>query len=146
MIKRVILVLVLIFSTYTFASSEINENIMVEKVFKKMQRAYKEKNQKSFFQYVSENKFQQDYLSFYDSVDEDFNTNDILSTNTWIDKITTDGKKRFLYIKWTKRYHTVNNNQELEVEGNTEYLFDQIKGKYKLIDFSGDVFWGVSKP
>lgn len=146
MIKRVILVLILVFSTYSLASSKMDENLMVEKVFKKMERAYKDENKKAFFHYVSESKFQQDYLSFYDSVDEDFNINDILSTNTWIDKIASDGKKRFLYVKWIKRYQDISSNQELELEGSTEFLFDQIKGKYKLIDFSGDQFWGVSKP
>jgi len=118
---------------------------MVEKVFKKMQRAYKNKNKKEFFHYVSENKFQKDYISFYDSVDEDFTTNDILDTDIWIEKITTDGKKRFLYVKWIKKYRNINSNQELKSKGSTEFLFEKIKGRYKLIDFSGDLFWGISK-
>lgn len=146
MLKRVMLVLILIFSTYSFASSDIDDNMMVEKVFKKMQRAYKNENKKAFFHHVSEHKFQKDYLSFYDSVDEDFITNDILNANTWIDKITTDGKKRFVYVRWTKRYRNVSSNQELKSEGNTEFLFDKIRGKYKLIDFSGDLFWGIGQP
>jgi len=61
MLTRVILVLILIFSTYSFATSDIDDNITVEKVFKKMQRAYKNENKKAFFHHVSEHKFQQDY-------------------------------------------------------------------------------------
>ena len=146
MIKRVILVFILIFSTYSFASSNMDENNKVEKVFKKMVRAYKNENQKAFFNHVSEKKFQQDYLSFYDSIDEDFNTNDVLSTNTWINKITDDGKKRFLYVKWTKRHQSSSSDKEIKSEGNTRFLFEKIKDKYKLIAFSGDLFWGVSNP
>ena len=146
MIKRVLLVLILIFSTYSLASSDMNQNDKVEKVFKQMVRTYKNKNQEAFFHHVSENRFQQDYLSFYDSIDEDFNTNNILTTNIWIDKITDDGKKRFLYVKWTKRYQNINSDKEIDLEGSTRFLFEEIKGKYKLIDISGDLFWGVSKP
>ncbi len=146
MLNKAILILSLIFSTSLFASSDMSQNDKVEKVFKKMVRAYKNENKKSFFHYVSENKFQQDYLSFYDSIDEDLNKNDILSTNIWINKITEDGKKRFLYVKWTKRYHSANSDKVINKEGNTRFLFEKIKSKYKLIAFNGDLFWGVSKP
>jgi hypothetical protein len=111
-----------------------------------MVRAYKNENKKAFFHHVSEKNFQQDYLSFYDSIEEDFTTNDTLSTKIWINKITDDGKKRFLYVKWNKRYHSINSQNEIRKEGNTMFLFEKLKGKYKLIAFDGDLFWGVSQP
>lgn len=146
MIKKLILALLLVFSTNMFASSSVGENAKVEKVFKKMVRAYKNKNLKAFFHHVSEKDFQLDYLSFYDSLDEDFNTNDILSIDIWINKITDAGKKRFLYVKWTKLYHSINSDKNIKSKGTTRFLFQKIKGKYKLISFSGDLFWGVSNP
>lgn len=146
MLKNIMLGLVvgLVLNTTVLAvDSKQNEDMKVEKTFKKMVRAYKNKNMKAFFINVSENRFQQDFLGFADEVQEDMDMNQILNIKTWVDKITTDGKKRFLYVQWEKRYQSVHSNSaEIRKSGKSMFLFDKIKGKYRLIDFGGAILFG----
>lgn len=144
MFKKIILIFVLLFSTNSLMAAN-DQDVGVEKVFHKMMSAYKNENIKSFFNHVSKSRFQQDYLLFYDTVEEDFEVNNVLNIDTWIDKITKDGTKSFLYVKWEKRYFSIHTNQELMKEGSIRLLFDEINGKYKLIGLDGDLLWGVNK-
>jgi len=144
--KSILLVLMLIFalSSLSYATDTKQlEDDRIEKIFTKMLRAYKNKNMKAFFVNVFEKNFQQDYIEFYDAVEEDMRINDILSIQTWTDKIAPDGKKRFLYIKWEKRYTSIDSSTDLSKEGNSIFLFEVKKGRYKLIGFSGDLLFGV---
>ena len=123
--------------------SKQQDDVKVEKTFKKMLRAYKNKNMKAFFMNVSENRFQNDFLDFADGVREDMETNQILKIDTWVDKITTDDKKRFLYVQWDKRYQSIHSDSaEIKKSGKSMFLFEKIKGKYRLIDFGGAVLFG----
>ena len=145
MLKNIMLVMVLLFtfSSYTYAGDKgQQDNDKVEKTLKKMVRAYKNENLRAFFTHVSEDKFQQDFLDFAEYLKDDLRVNDILSLDVWVDKITSDGKKRFLYITWEKRYQNSEESSELFKEGRSMFLFDNIKGKYKLIDFGGDILFG----
>jgi len=144
MLRKILLVLLLFFGSSIYAADEKSQDdVKVEKTLKKMIRAYKNENLKAFFRHVSENRFQQDFLDFADDVGEDLRVHTILSIDTWVDKITIDGKKRFIYIKWDKRYQSITDDAaKLSKEGTSMFLFDNIKGKYKLIDFSGDAFFG----
>jgi len=146
MIKNILLSLIMLFvfnATAWADDSKQQDDVKVEKTFKKMLRAYKNKNMKAFFMNVSENRFQNDFLDFADGVREDMETNQILKIDTWVDKITTDDKKRFLYVQWDKRYQSIHSDSaEIKKSGKSMFLFEKIKGKYRLIDFGGAVLFG----
>ncbi len=144
MLKKMLLVFVLFVGLNALAvDKKIQNDEKVEQTLIKMVRAYKNEDRKAFFSHVSENKFQQDFLDFSDDLNEDFRKHTILSIDTWVDKITIDGKKRFIYIKWEKTYQSTKNDAaEFLKDGNSMFLFDNIKGKYKLIDFGGNILFG----
>ena len=141
MFKNILLVLVLVFSLSSYSLA--GESEKVEKAFNQMVQAYKNENIKGFFRHVKENGFQKDFLSFFDNVQQNMTDNDTLNIDTWVDKITSDKNRRFLYVKWDKRYLSVNSNTELTQNGQSVFLFAKTKkGKYKLLDFGGDVLFG----
>lgn len=142
--KKILFIFIFLFLTNSLLSAS-EEDLQVEKVFHKMIKEYKNENIQKFFKHISEKNFQQDYLFFYDAIDKDFVENDFLSVNTWIDKITKDKTKAFLYLNWEKRYININSNKELRKEGSSRLLFENIKGKYKLIGIDGDILWGSDK-
>ncbi len=156
MIKSIIISTFLILSTFLYASSEYDREIMVlnktrdekvAKVFKEMMETYDDEDVNAFFEYVSEDRFIQDYMLFYDAIELDMRVYDTLSIDNWIDKITEDGVKRFLYVRWEKRYlSTLGNDEDREIiqRGYSRFLFDEVNGKYKLIELAGNNFWGKS--
>ena len=167
MVKRICIIFVLLFTTFSFGASDYDKNIVVKNqtrndkvktVFREMMDNYEEEDIGQFFFYVSEDRFEQDYMTFYDAIDEDMRIYDILNIDTWVNKITEDGVKRFLEVQWEKRYESskpvglnrrdLANSNEYEIvqNGTTEFLFDEINGKYKLIKISGNNFWGGSLP
>jgi len=141
MLKKILLVFVILFSfSYAVDKKEV-DNQKVEKAFKQMVRAYKNKNLKAFISHISENKFQGDFLDFVDSVENDMRVNRVINVDVWIDKITTDGKKRFLYITWNKIHDSTKIDGEIRTEGKSMFLFEKFKKRYKLINFEGDPFF-----
>jgi len=164
MLKRSFLLFLVLFLTFSFAG-EYDKDIVVKNqsrndkvktVFREMMNAYEEEDIGQFFSFVSEDRFQQDYMTFYDAIDEDMRIYDILNIDTWVNKITEDGVKRFLEVQWEKRYESSKrvylnsrdfaSSSEFEIiqRGTTEFLFDEINGKYKLIKIAGNNFWGGS--
>jgi len=152
MLKKVFTAL-LLFTTFSFSASQFDKDITVLNqsrndkvvaVFKDMMRAYEEEDLSGFFSYVSEDRFIQDYMTFYDAIDKDMRVYDILNVDTWVDKITEDGIKRYLYVTWDKRYQSTTSNNELSKKGYSRFLFDEVNGKYKLIGLAGNNFWGGS--
>jgi len=155
MLKNILFLFVFIFTTLGLADSQYDKSLVVQNqsrndkvvsVFKAMMEAYEEEDQTNFFSYVSEERFIQDYMTFYDAIEKDFRIFDILSIDTWVDKITDDGIKRYLYVRWEKRYQSTNNNNELLKRGYSRFLFDEVNGHYKLIGLAGNNFWGESLP
>jgi len=155
MVKNISLILVLLFTTFLFGASEYDKNIVVKNqtrndkvktVFREMMDAYEEEDIGQFFFYVSEDRFEQDYMTFYEAIDEDIRVYDILSIDTWVNKITDDGVKRYLYVQWDKRYLATSNDKEINQRGYSRFLFDEVNGKYKLIQLAGNNFWGKSLP
>ena len=153
MFKNILIVSLFIFTTLGFSASQYDKDITVlnqsrndkvVEVFKKMMKAYEEEDLSGFFSYVSEDRFIQDYMTFYDAIDKDMRVYDILNVDTWVDKITEDGVKRYLYFTWEKRYESTNSDKELFKKGYSRFLFDEINGKYKLIELAGNIFWGES--
>lgn len=155
MLKKLLLVIVFLFGTLLFGAGEYDKDIVVKNqsrndkvktVFREMMNAYEEEDLNKFFSYVSEDRFLQDYMTFYEAIEQDIRTYDILSVDTWVNKITDDGVKRFLYVQWEKRYLTTNNDEEITKRGYSRFLFDEVNGKYKLIELAGNHFWGGSLP
>lgn len=155
MVKNTCVILLLILATFSFAASEYDKDIVVknqsrndkvQEVFRAMMNAYEEEDIGLFFSYVSEDRFEQDYMTFYDAIDQDIRVYDILSVDTWVDKITEDGYKRFLYVQWDKRYLATSSDREINQRGYSRFLFDEVNGKYKLIELAGNNFWGKSLP
>ena len=155
MFKKSILFLCLLISTLSFSASEFDKDIIVKDqsrnekvttVFREMMRAYEEEDISEFFSYVSEDRFIQDYMTFYEAIEQDLRVYDILSIDTWVNKITDDGVKRYLYVRWEKRYESTSSNQEIVQLGYSRFLFDEVNGKYKLIELAGNNFWGLSLP
>ena len=155
MLKKLLLVIVFLFGTLLFGAGEYDKDIVVKNqsrndkvktVFREMMNAYEEEDLNKFFSYVSEDRFLQDYMTFYEAIEQDIRTYDILSVDTWVNKITDDGVKRFLYVQWEKRYLATNNDEEITKRGYSRFLFDEVNGKYKLIELAGNHFWGGSLP
>lgn len=155
MFKILILLFSLLMSTLSFSASEFDKDITVKDqtrnekvttVFKEMMRAYEEEDINEFFSYVSEDRFIQDYMTFYEAIEQDLRVYDILTIDTWVNKITDDGVKRYLYVRWEKRYESTSSNNEIVQLGYSRFLFDEVNGKYKLIELAGNNFWGISLP
>lgn len=165
MVKKICLIFFIVFSTFSFASSEYDKDIVVKNltrtdkirlVFAEMMRNYEEEDIEGFFSFVSEDRFEQDYMTFFDAIDEDIRIYDILSVETYENKISEDGIKRILNIQWTKRYESArpvrlnrrdldaSNRYEIIQNGTTDFTFDEINGHYKLIKIAGNNFWGGS--
>jgi len=145
MYKKILVGLFLVLSLHVavFATeTKQKDDEKIEKVFHKMAKAYKNENMKNFISKVSENRFQKDFVDFFESVKEDFRLHDTMSLDIWIDKITADKKVRFLYVKWDKRYLNAGNNIEQTQNGQSIFVFLKIKNRYKLVDFDGDVLFG----
>jgi hypothetical protein len=152
--RFILIIALLLLESFSFASTydkeivllEQNRNDKVSEVFKQMMAAYQEEDINGFFSYVSEDRFIQDYMTFHEAMREDFRTYDTLSFESWVNKITEDGIKRFLYVRWEKRFISTQTDEEITLRGYTRFLFDEINGEYKLIEVAGNHLWGSSLP
>ena len=155
MLQKVVLGVFLLWASSVFGSSIYDKDIVVKNqsrddkvkiVFKEMMQNYEEEYLSGFFSYVSEDRFVQDYMTFFEAIEKDMRVYDILSVDTWIEKITEDGVKRYLYVKWEKRYESATGSSLQTQRGYSRFLFDEINGEYKLIELAGNHFWGGSLP
>ena len=153
MFKNILLIIFLLFGSFAYAANDFDKNIIihnqtrddkVKSVFKKLMKYYEDEDETGFFSLISEDRFLQDFMLFEQAIEKDFRTYEILDFDYWIDKITSDGVKRYLYVKWEKRYELINGNNELTQRGYSRFLFDEINGKYKLIELAGNNLWGGS--
>lgn len=151
--KKLIILLAILVNL--FASSDYDKDIIVHDqsrddkikiVFSELMQYYEEEDSHSFFELISEERFIQDYMTFSEAIDEDFRKYEIINVDKWIDKITSDGVKRYLYVKWEKRYESNDGGTQLTQNGYSRFLFDEINGKYKLIELAGNHLWGNSLP
>ena len=154
--KKVFLFLIFI-SVFTLNAADFDKDVIVldqsrndkvKTVFKEMMDSYQEGDATKFFTYVSEDRFEQDYMTFYEAIDEDMRVYEVLSIETWVNKITEDGVKRYLYVQWDKRYESTQSSSgnEINQRGLSRFLFDEVNGQYKLIELAGNNFWGASLP
>ena len=142
-------------SIFTLSAADFDKDVIVldqtrndkvKTVFKEMMESYQEGDITKFFTYVSEDRFEQDYMTFYEAIDEDMRVYEVLSIETWVNKITEDGVRRYLYVQWDKRYESTQSSSGNEINqlGLSRFLFDEVNGQYKLIELAGNNFWGAS--
>lgn len=119
-------------------------SMKVESVFKELIKAYEDEDAQGFLALVSDERFRQDYITFTDALYSDFRTNDIHQVDYWIDRIVPDNVKHFLYVKWEKRYETLDNGRQNTARGYSRFLFDEVNGKYLLVELAGNSLFGSS--
>jgi hypothetical protein len=93
---------------------------------------------------VSDERFRQDYITFTDALYSDFRTYDIHRVDYWIDRIVPDNVKHFLYVKWEKRYEALDTGRQNTTQGYSRFLFDEVNGKYLLVEMAGNSLFGGS--
>jgi hypothetical protein len=116
----------------------------VREVFSELIAAYEDEDAMTFLDFVAEDRFMQDYMTFTQALDNDFRTYDIHDIEFWIDRIDSDGIKRYLFVRWEKRYETLTDTIELTQRGTSRFLFDEVDGEYKLVEIAGNNLWGRS--
>lgn len=120
--------------------------MQVESVFKEMMAAYEDEDPRSFLDYVSDERFRQDYITFTDALYSDFRNYEIHQVEYWIDKVVPDNVKQFLFVRWEKRYENLDDGRQLTQRGVSRFLFDEVEGDYLLIELAGNQLFGASLP
>jgi hypothetical protein len=116
----------------------------VETVLRDLLRAYENEDAREFLDYVSEDRFRQDYLTFTDALYSDFRTYEIHRVDYWLDRVVPDNVKQFLYVRWEKRYETLDDARQLTERGFSRFVFDEVNGEYLLIELAGNDLFGSS--
>ncbi|WP_321365519.1 CARDB domain-containing protein [uncultured Desulfuromusa sp.] len=120
--------------------------MQVESVFKEMMAAYEDEDARGFLDYVSDERFRQDYITFTDALYSDFRNYEIHQVEYWIDKVVPDNVKQFLFVRWEKRYENLDDGRQLTQRGVSRFLFDEVEGDYLLIELAGNQLFGASLP
>ncbi len=116
----------------------------VETVLRSLLRAYENEDAREFLDYVSEDRFRQDYLTFTDALYSDFRTYEIYRVDYWVNRVVADNVKQFLYVRWEKRYETLDDARQLTERGVSRFVFDEVEGEYLLIELAGNDLFGSS--
>ncbi len=147
------LILVCLFTTTGFCDSSYDREmivkdktraVQVEGVFKELMAAYEDEDARGFLDLVSDERFRQDYITFTDALYSDFRNYEIHNVDYWIDRVVPDHVKQFLYVRWEKRYENLDDGQQLTQQGFSRFLFDEVDGKYLLVELAGNHLWGAS--
>lgn len=118
----------------------------VETVFKDLMAAYEDEDAQGFLDLVSDDRFRQDYITFTDALYSDFRHYEIHHIDYWIDRVVPDHVKRFLYVRWEKRYENLDDGEQLTMTGYSRFLFDDVDGDYLLVELAGNSLFGDSLP
>jgi subtilase family serine protease len=141
------------FSSSGFCASSFDRELIVqdktramqvEKVFKEMMAAYEDEYARGFLDYVSDERFRQDYITFTDALYSDFRNYEIHQVEYWIDKTVPDNIKQFLFVHWEKRYENLDDGRQLTQKGVSRFLFDEVEGEYLLVELAGNNLFGAS--
>jgi hypothetical protein len=116
----------------------------VEVVFKNLMAAYEDEDAQGFLDLVSDDRFRQDYITFTDALYSDFRSYEIHHVDYWVDRVVPDHVKRFLYVRWEKRYEDLDDGRQLTSRGYSRFLFDDVDGDYLLIELAGNNLFGGS--
>lgn len=149
------LFLVVFFATTAFCASSYDRELIVqdktramqvESVFKQMMAAYEDEDARGFLDYVSDERFRQDYITFTDALYSDFRNYEIHQVEYWIDKVVPDNVKQFLFVHWEKRYENLDDGRQTTQKGVSRFLFDEVEGDYLLVELAGNSLFGGSLP
>lgn len=154
MYKNILFLLFLTVATLSYATDNSKKNVYVymqqnqgSKVistFKQMMKYYQDENEAGFFSLVDKDNFIEDFMLFRQAVENDFRAYDVVDFDYWIEKITNDGTKKYLYLKWDKKYTAPNSSNIIKKQGYTRLLFENTNGNFKLVEVAGDVLFGES--
>jgi len=123
-----------------------SRSAQVEVVFKDLMAAYEDEDAQGFLDLVSDDRFRQDYITFTDALYSDFRHYEIHHIDYWIDRVVPDHVKRFLYVRWEKRYENLDDGEQLTMTGYSRFLFDDVDGDYLLVELAGNSLFGDSLP
>lgn len=123
-----------------------SRSVKVEQVFKNLMAAYEDEDAQGFLDLVSDDRFRQDYITFTDALYSDFRHYEIHHIDYWIDRVVPDHVKRFLYVRWEKRYENLDDGEQLTMRGYSRFLFDDVDGDYLLVELAGNSLFGDSLP
>jgi hypothetical protein len=118
--------------------------MQVESVFKEMMAAYEDEDARGFLDHVSDERFRQDYITFTDALYSDFRNYEIHQVDYWIDRVVPDNVKQFLFVHWEKRYENLDDGRQITRKGVSRFLFDEVDGRYLLIELAGNNLFGGS--
>jgi hypothetical protein len=118
----------------------------VENVLRQLIHAYENEDARGFLDMVNEDRFREDYLTFTDALYNDFRTYEIHRVDYWVDRVQADNVKQFLTVHWDKKYESLDSAKQLSTKGVSRFLFDEVNGKYKLIELAGNDLFGASLP
>lgn len=117
----------------------------VKRVFRELIASYQDEDARGFLDSVSEDRFLQDYITLTDAIYQDFRLYDILEIKYWIDSVMPKGNnKRYLSVRWDKYSTSLANSDTYHKKGYSRFLFDEINGEYKLIEYAGNILFGDS--
>ncbi|WP_300674491.1 CARDB domain-containing protein [Desulfoluna sp.] len=149
----VLVMAILLLATQAFSEVRYDRDLVVkdetradkvEIVFKKLIAAYEDEDPQGFLDLVSDDRFRQDYITFTDALYSDFRKYEIHRVDYWVDRVVPDHIKQFLFVKWEKRYETLENGRQKTLTGYSRFLFDEVNGKYLLIELAGTPLFGGS--
>lgn len=116
----------------------------VEAVFKNLLAAYEDEDVHGFLELVSDERFRQDYITFTDALYSDFRNYEIHQVDYWIDRVVSDHIRQFLFVRWEKRYESLDSGRVLTQQGYSRFLFDEVNGQYLLVELAGNSLFGAS--
>jgi len=125
-------------------NNSAEENVRAS--FRELLKAYTDGDSMAFFDNVSEDNFQQDYIGFDDAIREDFRMNSILNIDYVFNQMVPSGKnKYFLFVQWEKLYQNIKASQPQRKRGTSRFIFQKVNSNYKLIGMSGKILFGDAR-
>jgi hypothetical protein len=117
----------------------------VQETFRTLIAAYTDEDARSFFDVVSEDRFEQDYITFSDAVYNDFRLYDIMQVDFWFEGIIPVNQVgRIVTVRWEERYESLESSEQFETRGLSRFTFDEIDGEFYLIRIEGNNLFGIS--
>ena len=117
----------------------------VQETFRTLIAAYTDEDARSFFDVVSEDRFEQDFITFSDAVYNDFRLYDIMQVDFWFEGIVPVNQVgRIVTVRWEERYESLESSEQYETNGLSRFTFDEIDGEFYLIRIEGNNLFGIS--
>ena len=152
--RWIFVMLMLLMSNNIWADSSYDRTIQVmdqtrdeaaRQAFREMIAAYTDEDARSYFDLVSEDRFEQDYITFSDAIYNDFRLYDIMQVDFWFEGIVPVNQVgRILTVRWEERYESLESSEQYETRGLSRFTYDEIDGEFYLIRIEGNNLFGIS--